>query len=292
MGNTNDSTAVVTVLLCTMKIVKFDIFITAVASCVSLALLTGCGGSTAETPDAMIGVWEDRPLYGMPGRQLATRLDLEAGGTGTITVQLLDAANPDLNQLGEPEMTGTVSWNVSDKILHISFSDWQNRIPNVTATGGADEILRRGDTYFVLRSSQSGAITVRYKNRMSGAVKTINASELKIANFFTLRGQQSYEISADGSIQMVGQPAVLSWTDPESGSIDYLVGQHIEFYRPGGFFVVSGGATIVRENDMAVNATATSTYVLFGDLSALLQDGSTTSTVERAIGGGLDFGQQ
>jgi hypothetical protein len=127
---------------------------------------------------------------------------------------------------------------------------------------------------------------------MSGAVKTINASELKIANFFTLRGQQSYEISADGSIQMVGQPAVLSWTDPESGSIDYLVGQHIEFYRPGGFFVVSGGATIVRENDMAVNATATSTYVLFGDLSALLQDGSTTSTVERAIGGGLDFGQQ
>jgi hypothetical protein len=275
-----------------MKIVKFDIFITAVASCVSLALLTGCGGGTAETPDAMIGVWEDRPLYGMPGRQLATRLDLEAGGTGTITVQLLDAANPDLNQLGEPEMTGTVSWNVSDKILHISFSDWQNRIPNVTATGGADEILRRGDTYFVLRSSQSGAITVRYKNRMSGAVKTINASELKIANFFTLRGQQSYEISADGSIQMVGQPAVLSWTDPESGSIDYLVGQHIEFYRPGGFFVVSGGATIVRENDMAVNATATSTYVLFGDLSALLQDGSTTSTVERAIGGGLDFGQQ
>jgi hypothetical protein len=255
-------------------------------------LLTGCGGGTAETPDAMIGVWEDRPLYGMPGRQLATRLDLEAGGTGTITVQLLDAANPDLNQLGEPEMTGTVSWNVSDKILHISFSDWQNRIPNVTATGGADEILRRGDTYFVLRSSQSGAITVRYKNRMSGAVKTINASELKIANFFTLRGQQSYEISADGSIQMVGQPAVLSWTDPESGSIDYLVGQHIEFYRPGGFFVVSGGATIVRENDMAVNATATSTYVLFGDLSALLQDGSTTSTVERAIGGGLDFGQQ
>jgi hypothetical protein len=292
MGNTNDSTAVVTVLLCTMKIVKFDIFITAVASCVSLALLTGCGGGTAETPDAMIGVWEDRPLYGMPGRQLATRLDLEAGGTGTITVQLLDAANPDLNQLGEPEMTGTVSWNVSDKILHISFSDWQNRIPNVTATGGADEILRRGDTYFVLRSSQSGAIAVRYKNRMSGAVKTINASELKIANFFTLRGQQSYEISADGSIQMVGQPAVLSWTDPESGSIDYLVGQHIEFYRPGGFFVVSGGATIVRENDMAVNATATSTYVLFSDLSALLQDGSTTSTVERAIGGGLDFGQQ
>jgi hypothetical protein len=292
MGNTNDSTAVVTVLLCTMKIVKFDIFITAVASCVSLALLTGCGGGTAETPDAMIGVWEDRPLYGMPGRQLATRLDLEAGGTGTITVQLLDAANPDLNQLGEPEMTGTVSWNVSDKILHISFSDWQNRIPNVTATGGADEILRRGDTYFVLRSSQSGAITVRYKNRMSGAVKTINASELKIANFFTLRGQHSYEISADGSIQMVGQPAVLSWTDPESGSIDYLVGQHIEFYRPGDLFVVSGGATIVRENDMTVNVTATSTYVLFGDLTALLQDGSTTSTVERAIGGGLDFGQQ
>lgn len=292
MGNTNDSTAVVTVLLCTMKIVKFDIFITAVASCVSLALLTGCGGSTAETPDAMIGVWEDRPLYGMPGRQLATRLDLEAGGTGTITVQLLDAANPDLNQPGEPEMTGTVSWNVSDKILHISFFDWQNGIPNVTATGGSDEILRQGDTYFVLRSSQSGAITVRYKNRVSGAVKTINASELKIANFFTLRGQQSYEISADGSIQMVGQPAVLSWTDPASGSIDYLVGQHIEFYRPGDLFVVSGGATFVRENDMTVNATATSTYVLFGDLSALLQDGSTTSKVERAIGGGLDFGQQ
>ena len=92
---------------------------------------------------------------------------------------------------------------------------------------------------------------------------------------FELSGSQAFRIEPEGSIQMVGEPAVVEWTDPTTGMINYLIAKQIEFFKPGRFFHASGGPVLIDGGLMFRNESSGSRIVLFDNLDDLVEDGTT-----------------
>ena len=92
-------------------------------------------------------------------------------------------------------------------------------------------------------------------------------------------------------MQVIGNPAVLRWVDPATNSADYLVGRHIEYFRPGGFFVVTGGATIVQGDEWTSDDRLNSNFVLFADLRTIIEP-QAKSVVRERTGPELTFGRK
>jgi len=275
----------------------------AAASASALALLlSGCGSGQKQTIESLdervetltvslIGVWEERPRYGATGKQKFVVLDLQEGGSGTISVKVGIVRLDGRMESDAPEMTGNVMWSIEDGDLYTFFADWQNAIPEVIVSGGVDRIIAADSTFFIVYGGGEAGITIRYRHDAHNTVVPLITKQLTPAENFIMAGDRTFQISPEDSIHIAGNPAVLRWVDPVTTSADYLVGQHIEYFKPGGFFVVTGGATIVQGDKWTSDDRANSNFVLFADLRTIIEQQAKSVVIERT-GPELTFGRE
>ena len=265
-------------------------------------LLSGCGSGQKQTIKSLdervdnltvnlIGVWEERPRCGVAGRQKLVVLDLQEGGIGTISVKVGILRPDGQMEPDAPEMTGNVMWSIEGGELYTTFAHWQTPIPEVMVSGGIDRIIAASDDFLIVYGGGEAGITIRYRHNAHNTAVSSTTKQLVPAENFIMAGDQSFQISPEGSVQMTGNPAVLRWVDPVTNSADYLVGQHIEYFRPGGFFVVTGGATIVQGDQWTSDDRAKSNFVLFADLRTVIEQQARTVVKERT-GPELTFGRK
>jgi hypothetical protein len=275
----------------------------AAASAAALTLLlSGCGSGQKQSIESLdervenlvanlAGVWEERPRYGVTGKQKFVVLDLQEGGSGTISVKVGIVRLDGQMEPDAPEMTGDVVWSIQDGELYMAFADWQTAIPEVIVSGGVDRIIAASDDFFIVYGSGEAGITIRYRHDAHNTVVPLTTKQLTPAENFIMAGDRSFQISPEGSMQVIGNPAVLRWVDPVTNSADYLVGQHIEYFRPGGFFVVTGGATIVQGDEWTSDDRLNSNFVLFADLRTIIEP-QAKSVVRERTGPELTFGRK
>ncbi|MDP7399098.1 MAG: hypothetical protein QGF67_01415 [Lentisphaeria bacterium] len=274
----------------------------AAASALALALLLcGCGSGQKQTIESLdervenltvdlIGVWEERPRYGVTGKQKFVVLDLQEGGIGTISVKVGIVGLDGQMEADAPEMTGNVMWSIEDGELYTFFADWQATIPDVIVSGGVDRIIAASGDFFIVYGGGEAGITARYRHDAHNTVVPLETKQLPLAENFIMAGDRSFQVSPEDSIHMAGNPAVLRWVDPVTDSADYLVGQHIEYFKPGGFFVVTGGATIVQGEKWTSDERVNSNFVLFADLRTVIER-QAESVVRKRAGRELTFGR-
>jgi hypothetical protein len=275
----------------------------AAASAAALTLLlSGCGSGQKQSIESLdervenlvvnlTGVWEERPRYGVTGKQKLVVLDLQEGGSGTISVKVGIVGLDGQMEPDAPEMTGNVVWSVGDGELYMTFVDWQTPIPEVIVSGGVDRIIAASDDFLIVYGGGEAGITIRYRHDAHNTVVPLTTKQLTPAENFIMAGDRSFQISPEGSMQMIGNPAVLRWVDPGTNSADYLVGRHIEYFRPGGFFVVTGGATIVQGDEWTSDDRPTSNFVLFADLRTIIEQ-QAQSVIKERTGPELTFGRE
>lgn len=275
----------------------------AAASAAALTLLlSGCGSGQKQSIESLdervdslvpnlIGVWEERPRYGVTGKQKFVVLDLQEGGRGTISVKVGIVGLDGQMEPDAPEMTGNVVWSGGDGELYMTFADWQTAIPGVIVSGGADRIITASDDFFIVYGGGEAGITIRYRHDAQNTAVPLTTKQLTPAENFIMAGDRSFQISPEGSMQVTGNPAVLRWVDPVTNSADYLVGRHIEYFRPGGFFVVTGGATIVQGDEWTSDDRESSNFVLFADLRTIIEQ-QAKSVIKERTGPELTFGRE
>ncbi|HCN06573.1 MAG TPA: hypothetical protein DIT01_01475 [Lentisphaeria bacterium] len=275
----------------------------AAASAAALTLLlSGCGSGQKQSIESLdervenlavnlTGVWEERPRYGVTGKQKFVVLDLQEGGSGTISVKVGIVGLDGQMEPDAPEMTGNVVWSVGEGELYMTFVDWQTAIPEVIVSGGVDRIIAASDDFLIVYGGGEAGITIRYRHDAHNTVVPLTTKQLTPAENFIMDGDRSFQISPEGSMQVIGNPAVLRWVDPGTNSADYLVGRHIEYFRPGGFFVVTGGATIVQGDEWTSDDRPTSNFVLFADLRTIIEQ-QAKSVVKERTGPEWTFGRE
>ena len=275
----------------------------AAASAAALTLLlSGCGSGQKQSIESLdervdslvpnlIGVWEERPRYGVTGKQKFVVLDLQEGGRGTISVKVGIVGLDGQMEPDAPEMTGNVVWSGGDGELYMTFADWQTAIPGVIVSGGADRIITASDDFFIVYGGGEAGITIRYRHDAQNTAVPLTTKQLTPAENFIMAGDRSFQISPEGSMQVTGNPAVFRWVDPVTNSADYLVGRHIEYFRPGGFFVVTGGATIVQGDEWTSDDRESSNFVLFADLRTIIEQ-QAKSVIKERTGPELTFGRE
>jgi hypothetical protein len=238
------------------------------------------------SPEQLLGSWEKRVRHGMPEAELGATLTLDMDGRGSATIVLALPLPHGRTSLVEGPMSANLTWSVQGDRFTRAYGPWQDAFGGIQIGDDDQQLLRVEDSYLIMRDPEHGDLTVRYRVPEQKQVIPFEESSVAIGDF-SLSGAQLFKVEPEGSYQAAGEPALVTWKDEETGFINHLFSQHIEYFKPGGFFHASGGATIVEGNLMCRAPSTGSRMVLFLDRSNLMEDGTEVLLLQREPGEAL-----
>lgn len=234
--------------------------------------------------------WVKCVRYGMPGLQTTINETFGGNRSGKIAINVHQWSGKEMEKLSELPIVGSFKWSLNGELLNIEYGEFSNRIEGLDLTNNSSKILFNDPNLLILSSDNGNGLSIRQ-------AAELNYSEMSPASLpitidkFTISGESAYFHKSDSSIHVNGTPAIVEWQDENTGYFNYLIGMHIEYYKPSNVFIATGGPTLIEGTLQTMVPLRNSQMAFFVNGESLLPN-SKVYWLKRKPGKRLDFSRK